>query len=225
MSARFLATFCLLISSMSIAMAATPSTGIAAISLRLRSGTVAPAAFEELRRELVGLMNTAGVAARWEDPTSYRDVNGSTVVVDLEGDCTVPFHREIGPVPDGSPLASTAAADNQLLPFVTVNCGSLAALMGPFIADQPEAFREFAFGRALGRVLAHELYHIVTRSADHLDSGVAKASFSANDLLKNRFEFDDMAVGRIHASEIASSAPEAFDSGAGSGFGNATEGK
>jgi hypothetical protein len=225
MSARFLAAFCLFASSMSIAMAATPATGTAAISLRLRSGRVPPAAFGELSKELAGLMSTAGVAARWEDPTSYRDVNGSTVVVDLEGDCTIPFHREAVPAPDGSPLASTAAADNQLLPFVTVSCSTLAALMRPFIADQPEAFREFAFGRALGRVLAHELYHIVTRSADHLDSGVAKASFSANDLLKNRFEFDDMAVGRIHASEIASAAPEAVDSGAGSGFANAAEGK
>src|SRR5579872_6150498 len=94
MSARLLATFCLLTSSMSIAIAATPAMGIAAISLRLRTGTVPPAAFEELRKELAGLMNTAGVAARWDDPTSYRDVNGSTVVVDLEGDCTVPFRRE-----------------------------------------------------------------------------------------------------------------------------------
>jgi len=218
MYARLLATFCLLASSMPIARAASSAGAIAAVSLRLRSGTVPASAWEELRKELALLMNVAGVATQWEDPTSYRDVSGYIVVVDLEGDCSVPFHVEIPPVQDGMPIGSTATVDNHLLPFVNVNCSVLTALLAPFISDQPEAFREFVFGRALGRVLAHELYHIVTQSGDHLDSGLAKASFSAGDLMKNGFEFDEMALSRISDSQSTESAAAAIDSGGPAGF-------
>jgi hypothetical protein len=137
----------------------------------------------------------------------------------------VPFHTDILPLADGTPIGSTAAADNHLLPFVVVKCDVLTALMSPFIADQPEAFREFVFGRAIGRVLAHELYHIVTQSESHLDSGVAKASFSASDLMKNRFEFDEMALNRLHDSQ-SESGPAALDTDAPAGFRDvAAEGK
>jgi len=225
MYARLLATFCLLTSSMSIATAESPTGNITAVSLRLRSGTVPVPALTELQKELAELMNSAGVVAQWEDPNSYRDVSGYTVVVDLQGDCSVPFHADILPLADGTPIGSTAVADNHLLPFVVVNCNVLTALMSPYIADQPEAFREFVFGRAMGRVLAHELYHIVTQSGSHLDSGVAKASFSASDLMKNRFEFDEVAVNRIHDSQSVESG-SAYETEAGAGFRDvAAEGK
>jgi hypothetical protein len=177
--------------------------------------------FEEMQKELAGLMSPAGVAAQWEDPTSYRDVDGYTVVVDLEGDCSVPFHAATVPLEEGTPIGSTATAGSHLLPFVSVNCSALDALMAPFMADQPVAYREFVFGRALGRVLAHELYHILTQSEDHMDSGVAKARFSAAELMKNQFEFNDMALDRMHASQTTESAAVAFDSPSGDAFGDA----
>jgi len=217
MFAHRLATFCLLTSSLSVPVAAAslPAPGKIAVSLRLRTGTVHAAAFKALQRELTGLMYSAGVTTQWEDPTSYRDVSGYTVVVDLEGDCSVPFHAETVTPPEGWPIGSTATADNHLLPFVNVNCSVLNALLSPFTADQPDALREFVFGRALGRVLAHELYHIVTQSEDHSGAGVAKARFSAADLMKNQFEFNDIALDRIHASEAAEAAAGAAVDSAG----------
>jgi hypothetical protein len=225
MFALRLAMFCLLTSSMSVPMAAFPAGGTVAISLRLRTGTVRAAALEEMQKELAGLMYGVGMAAQWEDPTNYRDVNGYIVVVDLEGDCSVPVHAETEPLPEGTPLGTTATAENHILPFVSVNCKTLNALLAPFMADQPAAFRDFVFGRALGRVLAHELYHVVTQSGDHLDSGLAKARFSAADLMKNQFEFSEMALDRIHASQTAVTAAAAFDSPSSDGFEDASGGK
>jgi len=222
MFAHRLATFCLLTSSMSIPMTAFPAGGAVAISLRLRLGTVRAAAFEAMQKELSGLMSGAGFTAQWEDLTSYRDVSGYIVVVDLEGDCSVPFHTETVPLQDGTPIGSTATSENHILPFVSLNCSALNALLAPYMADQPASFREFVFGRALGRVLAHELYHVVSRSGAHLDSGVAKARFSAADLMKNQFEFSEVALDRIHASETAAAT---FDSPSTGGFGEAADGK
>ena len=217
MYARVLATLCLLSSSIYIAMAGSPERGVP-VSLRLRTGAVPAAAREEMEKELSGLMSTAGVTVRWEDPNSYRDVSGYTVVVDLDGDCSVPFHTETAPLREGTPIGSTAMAESHLLPFIDVNCDVLGELVAQLAADQPEALRQFVLGRALGRVLAHELYHIVAQSQEHSESGVTKASLSAADLMNSRFEFNETALDRMHASRAAysgaaESAAASLDSG------------
>jgi hypothetical protein len=59
-------------------------------------------------------------------------------------------------------------------------------------------------GRALARVIAHELYHIITGTTDHHATGVAKAAFSARDLTDARFEFDNSSISRMRPSVVAS---------------------
>src|SRR5262249_25045036 len=54
----------------------------------------------------------------------------------------------------------------------------------------PPREREAAFGRALARVAAHELYHILARTAQH-GSGLSKALFSPKELLSDEFRFDE----------------------------------
>ena len=200
MSARLLATFCLLLASVSLAVAASPARETNDVVLRLRTGQAPTATFQEMKKELADLMSPAGVPLRWQEALSFEDVNGYTVVVDLSGNCSVPFHAEAERPALRTPLGSTATADGFILPFVQVNCGALASLIAPLIGDQPESFREFVLGRALARVLAHELYHVLTQSENHADSGVAKAALSVADLTGSRFEFDGAALGRIRAA-------------------------
>jgi len=50
--------------------------------------------------------------------------------------------------------------------------------------------RNTALGRALGRVMAHELYHIVGETTAHQIRGVAKASLSVQDLIGASLDFD-----------------------------------
>jgi hypothetical protein len=203
MSARLLATFCLLLASASLAAAASPARETNDVVLRLRTGQASAATFQEMKKELADLMSPAGVPLRWQEPLSFDDVNGYTVVVDLSGNCTVPFHADPERPALRTPLGSTATADGSILPFVQVNCGALASLIAPLIGDQPESFREFVLGRALARVLAHELYHVLTQSENHADSGVAKAALSIADLTDSRFEFDEEALDMIQASHAA----------------------
>jgi hypothetical protein len=44
-------------------------------------------------------------------------------------------------------------------------------------------------GRALGRVLAHELYHIFANTTRHAADGVGKPAYSVADLLSADFRF------------------------------------
>jgi hypothetical protein len=141
-------------------------------------------------------MREAEISVDWEDVAKPRTVDGSLVVVDLEGYCAVRARAEVQPGPDGAPLGSSATANGHILPFASVDCTALSGVLTSRIAAQPAALRSRMYGRAMARVLAHELYHYVGQATDHLQSGVAKEKFSASDLVQEQLEFDDPALSR-----------------------------
>jgi hypothetical protein len=58
-------------------------------------------------------------------------------------------------------------------------------------------------GRALARVIGHELYHILARTCQHPNAGLAKAAFSLDDLTAPGMNFDATSLGRISRASIA----------------------
>jgi hypothetical protein len=54
--------------------------------------------------------------------------------------------------------------------------------------------RDEVFGRAMGRVVAHELYHILGRTIQHTHHGVSKALQSPFDLVKDDYRLDKDAL-------------------------------
>ena len=61
------------------------------------------------------------------------------------------------------------------------------------LAGQEE--RQRALSRALARVVAHEIYHILAETTEHAGSGLAKAAQPLNDLVSKRkleFATDDL---------------------------------
>src|SRR5262249_35999411 len=93
-------------------------------------------------------------------------------------------------------LADTSISDGHILPFFRVDCVRLIQMLGPQ-ADSS------VLGRAIGRVVAHEIYHIVAHTTEHHYTGVAKASFSTHDLTASRFEFDSWTISRMRPSSVA----------------------
>ncbi len=56
------------------------------------------------------------------------------------------------------------------------------------------------YGRALGRLLAHERYHVVGKTRDHTSAGVTRAAVSVSDLISDQFKFGKEALSKLHAS-------------------------
>ncbi len=192
---------------------ASPARGEAwpYLHLVLRTGSLPSTALKEMEKELADRMRVAGFVTDWEDPRQYEAVDGSLVIVDLDGDCRIPFHADLeSEVPvQGVHIGTTATAAGDILPFVNVDCSALRSLLTPLVTDEPEASRDYALGRSIGRVLAHELYHFLTQSENHPDSGLAKSRFNGSDLMKGTFEFDQTALARMQpAPAAAESAPE-----------------
>jgi hypothetical protein len=54
----------------------------------------------------------------------------------------------------------------------------------------PAEDRKEAYDRALGRVLAHKLYHIFANTAAHSPCGVGKSKYTVQELLCPEFVFE-----------------------------------
>jgi len=156
---------------------------------------------EHMKRELSAMMQAAGYRVVWGDPRS-PDRSGQAanlVVLELRGSCGLPpgnYHIERS-VESGASLAETSVSPHGVLPFSWVNCANLTRMLAPVLAGEPRAQRDYLYGRAMARVAAHELYHVMMGSRDHGREGVAKSRFSISDLLDERFDFDHTALAKL----------------------------
>jgi hypothetical protein len=163
-----------------------------------------------MRQELARLMQTAGYELEWRGPQdSHIDTVAFLAVVEFKGDCEVPSEilppsRILRGVTD---LASTFISDGQVLPFSWVNCANVTRFLAPALLDQPAAYGDFIFGRAIARLIAHEFYHMLIQTRDHTRKGVSKPYFTAADLMNNSFEFEGAVLAQLQHSQ-AGRAPE-----------------
>jgi hypothetical protein len=217
MSARLLALLCLL--NLGVRVSLADSIGPPALELvvYLKIDARQPAApLEWMKRELSPLMASAGYRVEWRDPQTANApaATGALVVVELHGTCGVPAGGLTAEPPiDGvNSLASTSISDGRVLPFATVNCSNLNRTLAPPLAPEAGARRDFLYGRAMARVLAHELYHMIVSTRGHTVDGVSKPCFTMGDLLTERFEFEPAVLAKFRQSAL-DRATEAFGEG------------
>jgi len=179
------------------------SSGTAASELVLYlTARSTPSTLPFARREAESLMQSAGYAVEWRSSRDPRADSASLVLVEFAGDCAAPSTPQAAAssVDSGRSLATTAVQDGIVLPFTRVDCGALRGLLGAALDREAPARRTFLLGRAMGRLVAHELYHALSRTRDHAAAGIGKPCFSAADLLSERFEFEAIALNRLRQS-------------------------
>jgi hypothetical protein len=160
---------------------------------------------DEMKREAAVLMETAGYRIAWRNlrESAGMEVESSVVVLELRGICDVP-QSPAARLPGGSAsLASTAVVNGEVLPFAWLECETLSRLLGPAL-EKYDSKQDFLYGRAMGRLVAHELYHILAKTREHGAGGIAKTSFSAKDVLSDRFHFDLTTLAKLREPVSAS---------------------
>ena len=141
-------------------------------------------AVREMKAELVRIVAGAGLDLEWQPRSSaVREVSGPTVSVALRGQC---FGRT-PQVHESGPLGWTKSVDGRVLPYVEIACGRVESLLAPAWGSESQVQREVFFGKALGRVLAHELAHALTRTRHHSGEGLRKRALSPRDLLRGSY--------------------------------------
>ncbi|HEY1343293.1 MAG TPA: hypothetical protein VGF59_37585 [Bryobacteraceae bacterium] len=143
-----------------------------------------------VERELALLMRPVGLELDWRPFASAAgtEVSVELVIVDFEGTCDVGDLRSGGTY--SGTLGSTNITDGAIMPYVNIRCDGVRRLVWPDLVLLPPSARAAAYGRAVARVMAHELYHVFSKSTVHDSSGLAKARFTVRDLLSKRLEFN-----------------------------------
>jgi hypothetical protein len=165
---------------------------------------IAPTAYSAMKEELGHLLKPAAIHVEWQDPSLDRDAseNDYAALIRLRGSCrpTEPSTRFEHSVSGTFALASSAVSDGVVLPFGDIDCMALNSYLGPSLWKEPGEVQEFVYARAVARLIAHELYHVIGQTHDHARAGVAEPSFTIAELLSDHFEFTEGTLSELHAS-------------------------
>jgi hypothetical protein len=159
---------------------------------------------EMMREELEAIMRPLGLDFTWRDlPASNgNEVSVELVVVSFKGTCrmsdSLPSRGETGA------LGWTHISDGAILPFSDVDCDKIRRFISSQVRALDPAKQEIVYGRAIGRVLAHELYHVFTNTTKHASWGVAKAFYSAHDLVSDSFRFEEKDNRALRTGKLTS---------------------
>jgi len=159
-------------------------------------GTHTSASLSEMEREAGLIMKSSGVQLDWRLPGDRSPHYENLVVMTFRGSCGFgpPWRRYYEP----GPYASTKITDGEVQPFGDVDCDRVVATAGDAMAEDTDYFRgDQLVGRALGRVVAHELVHMLTRSNRHGVEGVAKASLSGRELIEDSLTLSLPDIERV----------------------------
>jgi hypothetical protein len=115
---------------------------------------------ESIDDELANLMLPTAIECEWRSLAASKgnEVSSELAVIHFKGTCAVTVTlTEIHP----RPLGWTDLSDGEILPFSEINCDGVRLFLRRDLPRMPEVNvnREVAYGRAIARVLAHELYH------------------------------------------------------------------
>jgi hypothetical protein len=174
---------CAAVFSAAPVFARQPSNPVTAVVLP--NGRYSKVAIREMGREAGHILKQSGIALRWRIGAPPQAVNGMLIVVKLQGHCDM----------DGSPaflepgaLGWAHEVNGDILPFSDLACDNLRGVVEAAIADGNPARANVLLGRAMGRVLAHELYHIVADTTEHGREGITQAVLTPRELTSGTLE-------------------------------------
>lgn len=166
--------------------------------------------FQSLQDEVENLMEPAMMHLEWRSlaGVSGSEVSSELAVVKFLGRCDVDGLTMKAEHPGA--LGWTHVSDGVILPFADVDCDRIRVFVQKDLMFIHASEREQVYGRAIARVLAHELYHIFTQTAHHGSDGVGKSAFTVQELLSDDFQFQGKEAGmlRVIASRVNPPAAE-----------------
>ena len=150
---------------------------------------VSEVALHEMEVEAESLLAPAGIGLGWRflnDAAGYSSAS-ELIVAKFHGTCEV--DTALQPLEGGGALGWTHTTDGEVLPFTTVECERLRRFLNPFVRTEKFEVREALLGRAMARVLAHELYHILNNTSKHAGAGIAKPYYTPLELISETAGF------------------------------------
>lgn len=161
-------------------------------------GPFSKASLVEMKRESGLVLQSSGVQLDWrmlgEDPyASYADL----VVMTFRGTCKYEPAAPVDTADEPGPLAMTHSVNGEIQPFGEVNCDRVVNSARNAMLSVDYARADLLIGRALGRVVTHELVHMITGSAEHGLEGVERSSLSGRQLITGELSLSGFDIDRL----------------------------
>jgi hypothetical protein len=159
-------------------------------------------AISQMEQEISTIMKPSGLEFDWRMMQDRRagESFSDLVVFTFKGHCQTegPSYDELGPFSERQALASTRISDGHILPFSDVECDTIRNYISSWVASARPKEREGILGRALGRVVAHEMYHMLASTPVHAQEGVARSFHTRKDLTDPVFHFSSHETQLLH---------------------------
>jgi hypothetical protein len=156
--------------------------------------------FDAISIELKAIMKGAGLSLNVEDKVSLTPNSqfGTLVIFKMSGHC------DATPIPlealsdERGPLAMAYTSDGEILPFGEVRCDRVRrSLQRTLGQGMPSGRDRMAYGSALGKVMAHEIYHMLAHEPHHTKTGLTKEALSSRELLDGDIALPENALAEI----------------------------
>ena len=164
------------------------------------------ASLDVMKTEVADLLKASGITFNWR---MAKENHGSEsfaglVMLKFRGTCRADWwldpHNDFGSAGETHALGITKVSHGHVLPYSEVECDEIRQALQYLGPGAGLRERQKALGLALGRVVAHELYHILAKTTGHAARGLAKASHSLEELVSppspELLEADSAAMSR-----------------------------
>jgi hypothetical protein len=156
---------------------------------------------DAMEREAGLILKSSGLQLGWgtmgQDPgAQYK----ALVVVTFRGSCEFDPGRSQTLEPGA--FAFTHIANGEVMPFAEVNCDRVVGAVRDAMLGRGYAGVDQFIGRALGRVVAHELVHIMTRSTQHGSHGLQQPALSPRQLIEPQLLLNALDVNRLQQDPV-----------------------
>lgn len=156
----------------------------------------------ELNHELVRLLAPAGVQLdlRINRDAAPGEAFDNLVMVTIKGQCTVAQDPMLIDERGPAPLAYTRTDGSSILPYAVISCDSVKRAVNGALWGGQHGQRDSLLGRALARVVAHELFHILEKTPGHSKSGVFREKLTGSQLISGAFDFAPADLRKLRLS-------------------------
>jgi hypothetical protein len=186
-----------LMAAIAVPVAALPPSAEGDVTVVVNfKGPSSAAAVKEMEREAGGILHSSGIQLDWRARSDVGDIAfKDLVLMTFHGSCMFtpmpPRYDELGP------YAITHSTGGEVLPFGEVDCDHVAGSIRNAMTGGDYAKADVLLGRALGRVVAHELVHMLTKSAQHGKEGVEKAALTGRQLIADSLPLSEFDIDRL----------------------------
>jgi hypothetical protein len=181
----------------SLAVGASPVHSTALTIVLEFQGPHSDRSIDEMKHELETVMKGTGITFDWRTRSQASDESfANLVLIRFKGKCVLEpvayLYDERGP------LAFTYSTDGEVQPFSEVACDRVVAAARSAMSGSDFAHADLLLGRALGRIVAHELVHMLSKSGEHGREGVAQPALSGLKLIAPEMHLSPADLERIY---------------------------